>query len=613
MQEILPSGGLANFHSEVSKLANLGRYEDAYIVHAAEGETVVPMEVFDSNPGLKEMLFNQMREMGIVPERYIVGNQFNSINPITGQPEFFLKKIFKEAKKALKKVAPYAGLIAGAFGAGPYWSALAGGLGGYYGSEGDASAAMSGAAMGYGAGTAFGSADWATTGTPNYIYDEGFEGSLGRMGANLGFNSSDVQLSEKAIENSPEYEAYKMKYPGTEANPTTVKTFVADDNVSYTDLAKIGSTSASKMTGNDYLTTAAILTPIYYGLKAEEEGSPGTHPDEIIGKYPWTGAEFGTTQAINPITGEPISQQEALVADGGIINAYNNGGDVQNFANGAGPFGVYYPEDDTTYDATKDIDQSGVVDIEDDLDLFMGDDMAMNERADQEGVMQVAGLNEMLTVYDKVEQRVVTITRAEFARNPGRYDIAEKSMLQQEAGDKGQEVMSPFVSGVMGAGAGAAANEFFEGATRPVGIHPETEDEGYTYDFDNKKYHFDEPIQRRMSPESYQLYLDALERGDITQEQFDIFMGKGVEGLIPYEKEQGMADGGIAYLAKGSFPRKTGSIAGPGGPKDDRVPAMLSDGEFVMTAKAVRNAGGGSRRQGAKKMYQLMNRLEGTA
>tara|TARA_R110002096_G_scaffold4229_4_gene19973 strand:- start:654 stop:908 length:255 start_codon:yes stop_codon:yes gene_type:complete len=75
----------------------------------------------------------------------------------------------------------------------------------------------------------------------------------------------------------------------------------------------------------------------------------------------------------------------------------------------------------------------------------------------------------------------------------------------------------------------------------------------------------------------------------------------------------GMADGGIAYLAEGSFPRRTGAIAGPGGPKDDRVPAMLSDGEFVMTAEAVRNAGGGSRRQGAKKMYQLMNRLEGTA
>jgi len=73
------------------------------------------------------------------------------------------------------------------------------------------------------------------------------------------------------------------------------------------------------------------------------------------------------------------------------------------------------------------------------------------------------------------------------------------------------------------------------------------------------------------------------------------------------------AEGGIAHLAEGSFPRRTGQISGPGGPKDDRVPAMLSDGEFVMTAEAVRNAGGGSRREGAKKMYNLMNRLEGVA
>jgi hypothetical protein len=37
---------------------------------------------------------------------------------------------------------------------------------------------------------------------------------------------------------------------------------------------------------------------------------------------------------------------------------------------------------------------------------------------------------------------------------------------------------------------------------------------------------------------------------------------------------------------------------------------MLSDGEFVMTAKAVRNAGNGSRKEGAKNMYKMMKSLE---
>lgn len=66
-----------------------------------------------------------------------------------------------------------------------------------------------------------------------------------------------------------------------------------------------------------------------------------------------------------------------------------------------------------------------------------------------------------------------------------------------------------------------------------------------------------------------------------------------------------MATGGIA-----EFPRKTGHIAGPGTGTSDSVPAMLSDGEFVFTAKAVRAMGNGSRRKGAKRMYAMMKDLE---
>jgi hypothetical protein len=38
---------------------------------------------------------------------------------------------------------------------------------------------------------------------------------------------------------------------------------------------------------------------------------------------------------------------------------------------------------------------------------------------------------------------------------------------------------------------------------------------------------------------------------------------------------------------------------------------MLSNNEFVFTANAVRNAGGGDVKEGAKKMYALMKKLEG--
>jgi hypothetical protein len=72
----------------------------------------------------------------------------------------------------------------------------------------------------------------------------------------------------------------------------------------------------------------------------------------------------------------------------------------------------------------------------------------------------------------------------------------------------------------------------------------------------------------------------------------------------------GMAKGGgIRSLAK-QYPRRTGQISGPGTEKSDSIPAMLSDGEFVMTAAAVRGAGGGSRREGAKRMYEMMRKFE---
>jgi len=74
-----------------------------------------------------------------------------------------------------------------------------------------------------------------------------------------------------------------------------------------------------------------------------------------------------------------------------------------------------------------------------------------------------------------------------------------------------------------------------------------------------------------------------------------------------------LAQGGIINLADGSkkyFPRKNGEIEGPGTGTSDDIPAMLSDGEFVFTAKAVNNAGGGDRREGAKRMYQMMKNLE---
>jgi hypothetical protein len=75
-------------------------------------------------------------------------------------------------------------------------------------------------------------------------------------------------------------------------------------------------------------------------------------------------------------------------------------------------------------------------------------------------------------------------------------------------------------------------------------------------------------------------------------------------------RAQTLAQGGIIALTKKlaaggeTYPRKQGMIKGPGGPKEDLIPAKLSNGEFVFTAKAVKNAGG------PKAMYDAMNKLD---
>jgi hypothetical protein len=53
-----------------------------------------------------------------------------------------------------------------------------------------------------------------------------------------------------------------------------------------------------------------------------------------------------------------------------------------------------------------------------------------------------------------------------------------------------------------------------------------------------------------------------------------------------------MQEGGEAPIDPANFPPMDGDINGPGTETSDDIPAMLSDGEFVMTAKAVRGAGG---------------------
>jgi hypothetical protein len=81
-------------------------------------------------------------------------------------------------------------------------------------------------------------------------------------------------------------------------------------------------------------------------------------------------------------------------------------------------------------------------------------------------------------------------------------------------------------------------------------------------------------------------------------------MGYALGAEVPVRKNQA----GVKELDY----RDTGGFVPPIGIKEraDDIPAMLSNNEFVFTADAVRNAGGGDENIGAQRMYKLMKNLE---
>ena len=106
---------------------------------------------------------------------------------------------------------------------------------------------------------------------------------------------------------------------------------------------------------------------------------------------------------------------------------------------------------------------------------------------------------------------------------------------------------------------------------------------------------------------------------DKTSEDEDA--GTRIDPYVPHGKDYGWAPATIDYsyptalVAEGGIMdlQGGGHAQGPGTGTSDSIPAMLSDGEFVMTADAVRGAGGGDRREGARRMYEAMDRLEARA
>ena len=118
----------------------------------------------------------------------------------------------------------------------------------------------------------------------------------------------------------------------------------------------------------------------------------------------------------------------------------------------------------------------------------------------------------------------------------------------------------------------------------------------------------DENMRADRAGDFFRLREEAIQKGDddkIKEIESDFFKEFGM--VMPKTAK----DGGLMDLGGKEMDLRKGGFV-PIGKKEraDDVPARLSKNEFVMTADAVRGAGGGDINKGAKRMYETMNRLE---
>ena len=546
----IPRTGIGGVKSVADKLAEYGRYEDSYMIHAAQGETVIPMAVFDENPRLQASLFQQMREMGIDPEQYVVGNELNSINPVTGQPEFFLKKLFKGLKKAVKsvvkvfkKVAPIVlaiglsmtplGVIAG--------SALGSGIGTLIQGGSMKDALKMGAIGGLTAGLFQG-----VTGAIGSKMQGGTLGGGFKAGVQAGLPdayraSQAAALNQAAVQGSNAL-LPPLAAPAGSGQLTTGAPVNTMANVSSGG-GRLPPADIPSMT----VKAPVVSTPLIDDLPFRcGQAGGATAAAEVAGPKVTSEVVSEVTPKVVPEVASEVASEELMGTHSAIAKLKPRGA-ADSFKNLlTGPERVQ---------AAKDFFLPSSVSAQDVVTQQLGQLPGTSVEVLKE-VAASGGLsyNEMFEAAAKGLQGVAK------GYQPG---LARTFLPAAGLGMLG-----------LGASGGFEAPEMDE-SVDPFGMEGKT---GW----------------------------DLI---DLDPSKYSVFP-QGAPYRVPYIAPlTNVATGGEMER----FPPRDGSITGPGTGTSDDIPAMLSDGEFVMTAQAVRGAGNGNRKQGVRRMYDIMRSYEGAA
>jgi hypothetical protein len=511
------AGGINSMKEVADRMAKMGREGDTFVVHASEKEVMVPREVAENNPQLVGQIKDAIAAEGADPEAYVVGSDRNSINPMTGQREFFLKKLVKGIKKVFKKAAKiivplainyFAPGVASALGfAGT--AAVGAGIGGLIQGEsfGDAlkSAAIGGITAGIAGGVYKGFQSMGPDG-PGFF--EGFKsGVVGTLPAGYRQGAEKLLGMGQSAQAAPEITQLSQLNPEQLEYATrldALKPNLGEKVLVDSALNAVPGTAAAAG-GSSVLGTA-----VKYGLP--------------------TLLAAGSMGAFDPIPAEEIKK----IA----------GTDITNMTDPSNP---------------------------------LADSLKIVEANPEDYLIGQPGNPNYITPTQAIYSGQ-PLTTAAYLPSQGTYNPIVPSATYVNLTPTGAGTAPITPSGTASSSPEVAEVQLAGFDPRVTGMSPAP------------IYGIDAQGRAVMSP----------------YDVADVIMPARFVGS---NQEVQMAANGGAM----NFPRRTGQIEGPGTETSDDIPAMLSDGEFVMTAKAVKNAGGGSREQGFRKMYDIMRSFEGGA
>ena len=533
-QPLVPDGGMQQLKGAADLLAEFGRNGDTYVVHAAEGETVLPLEVLESNPKLKTMIYQQMEELGLQPERYVVGNEMNSLNPVTGQPEFFFKKLFKKIKKVGKKVINIAKKVA------PIVLPLI--------------------------------APVLLPAAPLFL-----TAGIGSLAGNLiAGNDFKTSLKNAVL-------AGGMAGVGSALSAGSLSGFTASPE-SMGIPAKLGE---------------------FFGQTPTPAISPNVALNQAVPAGEFGGSAFGVSNAA-PITTEVFADAglglgvENIGLDASIPSIPIDTGISNNLVASLDPMGMIPqtgPVPPTTGNAGAILTNRAAATSGPELANFQ----SIIDQA-QFGSIPPAGTN----VPPPFQSPNVTGVGAEMSTGA----LSPNVVPSETARQAGIIAQGPD----MGSGSTSFLGNIVDKGSDLFGTYLSPNRPGLAKDAG---------VLTRYGPllalggagilaadALFPAEQEALDKSAFEKTGQDLLEEDIASGRFQYGFNPRTFYGSNPFYQRFTQARQGGEIEGPGTGTSDSIPAMLSDGEFVMTAKAVRGAGGNDREKGAKRMYAMMRQFE---